>query len=46
MIELVLINVKGERFSKFFDNPYLCNKFKQKLKYSTKLTLAGEFKHS
>ena len=45
MIELRLLNERGQTFSKFFDNEYQCEKFKSKLRYSKKLTLVGEFKN-
>lgn len=42
-MSLILLNLKnGESFVKYFDNPYLANKFKNKLKYSKKLKVVGE----
>lgn len=43
-MELILLNLKtNETFTKFFDSPYLAEKFKNKIKYSKKLRLVGEF---
>ena len=42
-MSLILLNLEsGESFVKYFDNPYLANKFKNKLKYSKKLKVVGE----
>jgi hypothetical protein len=45
MIELILLNERGEQFSKLFSSHYLANKFKAKIRYSKKLKLIGELKH-
>ena len=39
MFEIVLINNKGEKFSKKFDSYYLYESFLNKVKYSKELTL-------
>lgn len=39
MFEIVLINEKGERFSKKYNSYYLYNKALNKLKYSKKLKI-------
>ena len=39
MFEVVMLNEKGERFSKFFDSYYLFQKFLNKVKRSKKITL-------
>ena len=39
MYEVILLNKKGEKFKKEFNNPYLFNKFLQKVKHSKKLTI-------
>ena len=41
MYEIILINEKGERFTKEFNSSYLFNKFLQKVKRSKKLTILG-----
>lgn len=41
MFEIILLNEKGERFSKFFDSYYLFEKFLNKVKRSKKLKLIG-----
>ena len=39
MFEVVMLNEKGERFSKFFNSYYLFQKFLNKVKRSKKITL-------
>ena len=39
MFEVVMLNEKGERFSKFFDSYYLFQKFLNKVRRSKKITL-------
>ena len=39
MYEIVMLNEKGEKFSKTFTSEYMYNKFLQKVKRSKKLTL-------
>lgn len=39
MYKVVFINERGERVEKDFDSPYLCRKFVNKLKHSTKCKL-------
>lgn len=42
-MSLILLNLENNiSFVKYFENPYLANKFKNKLKYSKKLRLVGE----
>lgn len=42
-MSLIILNLQnGQRFIKYFENPYLANKFKNKLKYSKKLRIVGE----
>lgn len=42
-MSLILLNLEnGERFVKYFENAYLANTFKKKLKYSKKLRIVGE----
>lgn len=46
MIELILQDLKTNKvFSKWFTSPYFADRFKNKVKYSKKLKLIGEFKH-
>lgn len=43
-MELILLNLEtNERFNKYFETPYLAQKFKNKIKYSKKIRLVGEF---
>lgn len=42
-MSLIVLNLEnGESFVKYFENPYMANKFKNKLKYSKKLKVVGE----
>lgn len=42
-MSLIILNLENNiSFAKHFDNPYLANKFKNKLKYSKKLKVVGE----
>lgn len=41
MYEVVLINEKGQKFTKEFDSEYLFRKFLNKAKRSKKLTVIG-----
>ena len=41
MYEVVLINEKGQKFSKEFNSEYLFNKFLNKVKHSKKLTIVS-----
>lgn len=39
MYEIVILNEKGEKFSKIFNSEFLYNNFLSKIKYSKKLTI-------
>lgn len=41
MFEMFLLNNKGEKFSKFFENEFLFKKFLAKIKHSKNLTYLG-----
>lgn len=41
MFEVILLNEKGEKFTKKFDSYYLYQKFLNKVKRSKKLVLIG-----
>ena len=41
MYEIVLINEKGQKFTKEFNSEYLFNKFLNKAKHSKKLTIVA-----
>lgn len=41
MFEVVMLNEKGEKFSKFFNSYYLYEKFLNKVKRSKKLQLVS-----
>ena len=41
MFEIILLNEKGEKFSKKFESYYLFEKFLNKVKHSRKLTLVS-----
>lgn len=41
MYEIVLINEKGQKFTKQFNSEYLFNKFLNKAKHSKKLTIVS-----
>lgn len=45
MIEITLLNEKGQQFIKTFDSPYLANKFINKVRRSKKLTLVSVIKN-
>ena len=44
MYEVILLNEKGQRFTKTFESEYLLRKFLYKVKYTTKLTLLSWYK--
>lgn len=41
ILEVVFINDRGTRVSKVFDSEYLCRRFVNKLKHSTKCRLVS-----
>ena len=45
MYEIILLNKDGKKFSKFFYNEYLMNKFIRKIKYSKNLKILSIFKN-
>lgn len=45
MYEIVLLNEKGEKFSKFFDSEYVFRQFLIKAKHSKKLKVLGYWRN-
>lgn len=46
MYKVILKNLQNNKvFEKFFENPYLLNKFKNKCRFSKKVEIIGVVKH-